>query len=353
VTKSASAGLIAHLGGETTSLAVCWKVTRRDGAVLGFTDHDRDLTIDADGAGAVTYRASTVLFQRSGTAAGAAMGADSHDVEGVLDSAAIGEADIRAGRYDGAQFAIFMVNWADTSQGVIKLARGLLGQVELKDFRFSVEARSLKLYYQEQIVDLFSPRCIVELFGAECGALRLPAAWQPLTSYALGDLVIPSAGNNGYRYRATVAGTSASGEPAFPTILGATVGDGGVTWTTDNGYVKSGTVGVATSRKLFEVQGLTDAPDDYFNGGYITFASGNNDGLSREIVDWTADASPETHSVDLFLPLPFDVTPGDAATLTIGCDKTLETCRDTFGNVVNFRGFPYVPGNQEMLRSKQ
>ena len=42
--KSLSPALAAHLATGTTTLAYCWRVTRRDGTVLGFTEHDRDLT---------------------------------------------------------------------------------------------------------------------------------------------------------------------------------------------------------------------------------------------------------------------------------------------------------------------
>ena len=37
------AALTAHLSGNLTTLCHCWRLTRRDGAVTGFTDHDRVL----------------------------------------------------------------------------------------------------------------------------------------------------------------------------------------------------------------------------------------------------------------------------------------------------------------------
>lgn len=48
-------------------------------------------------------------------------------------------------------------------------------------------------------------------------------------AYTVGDVVRPVAANT-FLYRATTSGTTAVGLPAYPTILGQTVVDGGVTW---------------------------------------------------------------------------------------------------------------------------
>ncbi|MEM6496284.1 MAG: phage BR0599 family protein, partial [Pseudomonadota bacterium] len=49
--------------------------------------------------------------------------------------------------------------------------------------------------------------------------------------------------------------------------------------------------------------------------------------------------------VELWSAPARDVVVGDAVTITAGCDKVLETCRDKFSNVANYRGFPHIPGN--------
>jgi hypothetical protein len=45
--RTASANLTAHLQGEVTSLAICWKLTLTNGTIMGFTDQTSDLTISA------------------------------------------------------------------------------------------------------------------------------------------------------------------------------------------------------------------------------------------------------------------------------------------------------------------
>ncbi|MCP1560933.1 UNVERIFIED_ORG: hypothetical protein M2438_005035 [Methylobacterium sp. SuP10 SLI 274] len=48
--------LAARLEGGATTLCRCWALRRRDGLVLGFTDHDRDLVLSG-----VTYAARSGL----------------------------------------------------------------------------------------------------------------------------------------------------------------------------------------------------------------------------------------------------------------------------------------------------
>lgn len=53
--------------------------------------------------------------------------------------------------------------------------------------------------------------------------------WRPSFAYALGTLIVPDP-RDGFYYEATVAGTSGATQPTFPTVIDATVVDGGVTW---------------------------------------------------------------------------------------------------------------------------
>lgn len=131
--RTASSNMAAHLAGEVTSLAVCWKLTLVGGTVMGFTDHTSDLTVSSQ-----LYKAATG-FSPTSVETKDKFSVDNLDVAGILDAAAITEADIMAGKYDFAEIKIFMVNVTDLSQGIITYRRGWLGEVTLKNGQFVAE----------------------------------------------------------------------------------------------------------------------------------------------------------------------------------------------------------------------
>jgi hypothetical protein len=57
-----------------------------------------------------------------------------------------------------------------------------------------------------------------------------PPGWTASTPYLVGDVIRPAITSNGFLYQCTVAGTSGSSAPTWPTTIGNTVGDGSVTW---------------------------------------------------------------------------------------------------------------------------
>lgn len=106
----------------------------------------------------------------------------------------------------------------------------------------------------------------------------------------------------------------------------------------------SGTIDSQTSRMQVVDTARTEA-DGAWRGGLLTFTSGANAGRSYEL-----RTSLATGHLTLLLPLAYNIAAGDTYTLAPGCDKSLETCRDVYANVANFRGFPHVPGTLEVLR---
>jgi uncharacterized phage protein (TIGR02218 family) len=125
----------AHIASGATTLATCWRLTRADGVVLGFTDHDRPLSFDG-----------TDFLPAPGLEGGeesARLGAqtDTSEVVGILSSAAITEDDILLGRYDGALVETFRVNWRDVTVRDLT-RRSTIGEITREDGRFRAELRS-------------------------------------------------------------------------------------------------------------------------------------------------------------------------------------------------------------------
>ncbi len=81
--------------------------------------------------------------------------------------------------------------------------------------------------------------------------------WAPGETQAVGDLCVPTT-LNGYLYRATAITTGVTGstQPSWPTTVGATVTDGGVTWTCGVATAAAGTV----SMEAVLQQMLNDSP---------------------------------------------------------------------------------------------
>ena len=152
----------AHLRSGATTLATCWRLVRRDGVVLGFTDHDRQLSF-----------AGTDYLPAGGFEAGEdsrKLGpqVDTTEVVGILVSEAITEEDILLGRYDGATVETYRVDWRDVSvRDLIKTAT--IGDIFREDGRFRAELRSAQQALNVPRGRLYQSLCDAALGDARCG----------------------------------------------------------------------------------------------------------------------------------------------------------------------------------------
>jgi hypothetical protein len=102
--------LAAHLASGATTLCWCWRLTRRDGTKLGFTDHDRDLAFDDSIFEAASGFTASEIRDQVG------LSVDNLEVTGALISDRLSEIALASGDFDDAAIEIFRVNWQDTSQ---------------------------------------------------------------------------------------------------------------------------------------------------------------------------------------------------------------------------------------------
>jgi uncharacterized phage protein (TIGR02218 family) len=124
--------LLAHLSQEITSVCHCWKLTRGDGAVFGFTDHDAALTVDG-----IPYEPLSG-FSASEARETLGLAASTVDVEGALSSDLLKEEDITAGLYDGASVDTLLVNWRKP-EDFTAIRKATIGKITLSDNRLVAE----------------------------------------------------------------------------------------------------------------------------------------------------------------------------------------------------------------------
>jgi uncharacterized phage protein (TIGR02218 family) len=234
----------------------------------------------------VIYR-PTSAFDASAVSTRAELNVDNLDVTGVIDDDGITVEDIEAGLWDGATLELREVNWADTSMGANILRVGEIGQVQRGRGYYKAELRGLMQKLQNNIGRTITPTCDATLGDARCDV----------------DL------------------------EAFRVV---------------------GTVTAAVDRRTFTASGLVQ-PTDWFALGDVTFASGLNDGIVMEVKSHAG-----TGDIVLQLPMPFAIEVGDTFTIVPGCNKIKDDggvghCKHRFDNVVNFRGFSYVPGADKVL----
>jgi uncharacterized phage protein (TIGR02218 family) len=163
--------LQTRLDSGVTTLAQAWKLTRRDGAVRGFTDHDRDLVI----AG-VTYRAGTG-FGASEASSRFDLSVDGGEIAGAFDDVALTEADLAAGRYDAATVETWLVDWSDVSLRVLT-ARGRLGEIRREGNAFTAELRGSADLLSQESGRLYTAKCAADLGDGRCRVNLGNPAWR-------------------------------------------------------------------------------------------------------------------------------------------------------------------------------
>lgn len=101
---------------------------------------------------------------------------------------------------------------------------------------------------------------------------------------------------------------------------------------------------VATDSEGLVFAGL--GPDDAAKlvHGVVRWIGGANAGLQTRVLGHDGAA------LQLDAPLARPAQAGDLALLLEGCDKAFATCSARFGNAINFRGEPHLPGNDLLTR---
>lgn len=278
--KSISTALSNHLDQEVTTLASCWRIVRQDGREFFFTDHDRDIVFETN-----TYEAES-SYDRTAIKSGADFSVDNLEVAGVLDSEKITDQELRAGLFNRANVYIFVVNWADPSQGALKVRRGWFGEVTLLgNGQFQTEIRGLAQALSHNFIEVFTAECRADFCDARCKL--------NITDYEIDTSV---------------------------------------------------DVDSLTRDKIVLPVGFV-VPAQGLDYGTVRFIDGENAGRTIEIIAYNAG----TRTITLFEGASYPITAATLLKVAPGCDRSLARCK-FYNNVVNRRAEDYVPGNDELMQ---
>jgi uncharacterized phage protein (TIGR02218 family) len=197
----------------------------------------------------------------------------------------ITEADIEAGIWNYAAVLIQVVNYNDLTMGSMTLRQGWLGEIKTGRHNLVTELRGMMQPLQQVVGRIYTAGCDADLGDTRCGVVL-------------------------------------GGSPSVFTVSGAATS-------------------VASARQFTDTS-RTEAAG-YFDGGLITWTGGNNATYRMEIKTFLAGV------VTLQQAMPNAISVGDAYTMTAGCDKLRATCVAKFNNVINFRGFADLPGQDAMI----
>lgn len=232
------------------------------------------------------FRAGAGMTARA-LAQATGLAVDNTEATGALTDAGLTEPDILAGRWDGARLTIWEVDWTDPASRRI-LFRGSLGEIARQGGAFRAELRGLTEALQQGGGRVFGAVCPAVLGDARC------------------------------RFDLSAEGYS----------------------------VDTRIVGVAAEGGEVEITPLPQ-PAGWFTEGRVRFLDGTAAGLQAVV---RADlAAGDLRRLALWAAPGLRPAAGDAIRIEAGCDKRFVSCRDKFSNVVNFQGFPHLPGEDWLI----
>lgn len=160
--RSINDELAATLQSQSKTLCNAWRLTRNDGIVFGFTDHDYPLVFND------TEFLPNSGFLPSGVRSELGLNVDDSDVAGAFTHDAVTEKDLRDGRYDGAKVEVFLVDWRAPSTA-IKLRTQEIGEVSFSNHHFRAELRSITHKLNQPQGRGYCTKCTANLGDSSCG----------------------------------------------------------------------------------------------------------------------------------------------------------------------------------------
>lgn len=237
----------------------------------------------------ILYRATDGIA-RTAMQAKADLSIPNNEVTAPLYAGGLTALDIRAGRYDYARVQVFLafpddVNFA--TYGIIRLRSGFLGEIKIEEGIWRAEIRGLAYALQQSFIEVYTPTCQADFGDERCKF----------------DL----------------------------------------TTVTDTGHVTD----LIDETKEFIIELDSTNAGGKYEFGLINWTGGMNENMNQEILTWSGGTDP-VGTIKLWIRTGYNVQIGDTFSIQAGCAKTVDACV-AYNNILNYRGFPYVPGLNFLL----
>ena len=176
--------LQAKLDAGVTTLCTVWRITRIDGQVFGFTDHDR--AVELLGLECIPHSGLEAGESHVGLQSGAARTA----VFGAIDSNVLIDSELDNGVWDQAKIEVFQLDWSEPEL-YFQTLTGTFGAVTRQGASFEVDVSAPSVQLNRTIGRVFSKLCDAELGDSRCG-VSLEQAERTVET-TIGRLISPSA----------------------------------------------------------------------------------------------------------------------------------------------------------------
>lgn len=162
--RTVGANLKAHLALPASTTCQLWIITRKDGTIFRYTDHDVDVSYGGNDYTALNSQGLSALEQKSD------LSVDSFEFDVILTSGGIDRNDVIAGLFDLAEVEVYLINYETPADGVLQLINGHLGNATIQDDHFAtIEFRSLAQKLNISIGRTYTHECDADLGDARCG----------------------------------------------------------------------------------------------------------------------------------------------------------------------------------------
>jgi len=275
---------------KTHHFANLYTVTRADGTIHRFTDHNTRILFNS-----YAYK-PTIGFMPSAHQEIAGLSNDNFEVFGALDDTEITEEDLRGGRFRDAEVLEQLIDWRVPWLGAIRQRTYFMTEITHTEAGWVAQVEGLSSFLDRIVGNVTTRTCRHTLGDGECGV----------------NLTLME-----------VTGTVTA------------ITSAGTTFETDVTDVK-------------DVTGSTISnTDQWFRHGTIEWDTGNNAGLIDDVKSSLITDGVAT----LWRKTRYDIQVGDTFTLTPGCNRSIEICRTKFDDKDNFGGRNLIPGTDKVLRT--